>query len=353
MAQGTDNSGAPRLRLGQFAAYIAVACSIVAIFVLTWELRSVVLLAFGGIILAAIIRALARPLMSRLGMRDLWAVLTVLLLLLVLGVGVFWLFGQQVTSEMEGLGERLPVAIETVRTWLEGNAAGRFVIGRASGLADDTQWLDGARQFAAISVATIGQGLLMLFVGIYLAANPKMYLDGLVRLFPMCQRAKLQNALRDSGEGLRKWLLGQLVSMVSVGLLTGLGLWMVGAPLPLALGLMAGLLEFIPVVGPILAIGPGVLVALTEGPQVALYATIVYVVVQQLEGNVIMPLAQRWAVELPPAYGLLSLLAFGLLFGFLGVFFGSPLAVVVMCLVQSLYIEQGLEKSPPRGRKPG
>ncbi len=103
----------------------------------------------------------------------------------------------------------------------------------------------------------------MLFVGIYLAANPKMYLDGLVRLFPMCQRAKLQNALRDSGEGLRKWLLGQLVSMVSVGLLTGLGLWMVGAPLPLALGLMAGLLEFIPVVGPILAIGPGVLVALT------------------------------------------------------------------------------------------
>ncbi len=126
MAQGTDNSGAPRLRLGQFAAYIAVACSIVAIFVLTWELRSVVLLAFGGIILAAIIRALARPLMSRLGMRDLWAVLTVLLLLLVLGVGVFWLFGQQVTSEMEGLGERLPVAIETVRTWLEGNAAGRF-----------------------------------------------------------------------------------------------------------------------------------------------------------------------------------------------------------------------------------
>src|SRR5690606_15868637 len=97
--------------------------------------------------------------------------------------------------------------------------------------------------------------------------------------------------------------------------------------------------------GPLIAIVPGVLVAFTEGPQIALYAAIVYVIVQQLEGNVIMPIAQRWAVELPPAYGLISLVAFGLLFGFLGIFFGSPLAVVVMCLVQTLYVEHGLEKN--------
>jgi predicted PurR-regulated permease PerM len=113
---------------------------------------------------------------------------------------------------------------------------------------------------------------------------------------------------------------------------------------------MAGLLEFIPVVGPFIALVPVVLVAFTEGPQIALYALIVFLAVQQIEGNVIMPLAQRWAVELPPALGLISLVAFGLLFGILGIFFGSPLAVVVMCIVQALYIKRGLEKQhPPTG----
>jgi predicted PurR-regulated permease PerM len=185
---------------------------------------------------------------------------------------------------------------------------------------------------------------LMLFTGIYLAVNPSLYLDGFVRLWPLRHRDKMHDALLGSGEALRKWLLGQLVSMGSVGVLTGVGLWIVGAPLPLAMGLMAGLLEFIPVIGPILAFVPGVLVALTEGSQVALYAAIVLVVVQQLEGSVIMPFAQKWAVELPPAYGLIAVVAFGLMFGFLGIFFGSPLAVVVMCLVQFLYLKKGVEK---------
>jgi predicted PurR-regulated permease PerM len=112
---------------------------------------------------------------------------------------------------------------------------------------------------------------------------------------------------------------------------------------------MAGLLEFIPAIGPVLAFVPGVLVALTEGPQIALYAAIVFIVVQQLEGSVIMPLAQRWAVELPPAYGLVAVLSFSLLFGFLGVLFGSPLAVVAMCLVQNLYVKNSLEKNATFG----
>jgi predicted PurR-regulated permease PerM len=189
----------------------------------------------------------------------------------------------------------------------------------------------------------------MLFTGIYLAASPRLYVKGFVRLFPVRQQEKLHDALIGSGEALRKWLVGQSVSMVSVGVLTSLGLWAVGAPLPLAVGIMAGLLEFIPVIGPVLAFIPGVLVALTEGPQVALSAALVLLVVQQLEGSVIMPFAQRWAVELPPAYGLMAVVAFGLMFGFLGIMFGSPLAVVLMYLVQRLYLYGGRNgKAPAR-----
>jgi predicted PurR-regulated permease PerM len=351
--KAADDSAEPRLSLGRCAAYTAVACAIVAVFLLCWVLRDVVLLAFGAVILAVIIRSLARPLISRAGMRERWAILIVVLLLIVGTVGVSWLFGHQVTSQLRGLSERLPRAVEEVRTRLEENAAGKFVIEKLSGAGEDTEWLGQAQTVFAVSVATIGHALLMLFAGIYLASNPTLYRRGLVSLFPVRHRPKIDGALLESGAALRKWLLGQVVSMVTVGTLTGVGLWVVGAPLPLALGIMAGLLEFIPVVGPIIAIVPGVLVAFTEGPQIALYATIVYVVVQQLEGNVIMPIAQRWAVELPPAYGLISLVAFGLLFGFLGIFFGSPLAVVIMCLVQTLYIGNALEKGGTRKKPSG
>ncbi len=339
--------------LGRFAAYTAVGAAIVALFLLSWVLRDVALLAFGAVIVAVIIRALARPLIARVGLRERWAILIIVVGLFVVTVGMSWLFGHQATAQLRGLGERLPRAVESVHAWLQSHAAGQFAIEQLSGLGENTEWLQGARAFFAISVTTVGHALLMLFAGIYLATNPALYVRGFVSLFPVRHRPKINGALTESGTALRKWLLGQIVSMVTVGTLTGLGLWAVGAPLPLALGIMAGLLEFIPVIGPIIAIVPGVLVAFTEGPQIALYATIVYFVVQQLEGNVIMPIAQRWAVELPPAYGLLSLVAFGLLFGFLGIFFGSPLAVVIMCLVQTLYIKHGLEQPRPRTKPDG
>jgi predicted PurR-regulated permease PerM len=339
-----------RLPLGRVAAYSAVACGIVAIFLLCWLLRDVLLLAFGAILVAVIIRACARPLITRAGFREKWAVATVVIVLLAATAGLSWLFGQQVAAQLEGVGERIPRAIESVRAWMEGNPAGRFVLERASELAGEGDWLENVQTFATVGFAGIAHAFLMLFAGIYIATNPALYLRGLVRLFPNQQRAKVEDALLKSGGALSKWLLGQVVSMISVGTLTGLGLWVVGAPLPLALGVMAGLLEFIPVVGPFIALVPGVLVAFTEGPQIALYALIVFLAVQQIEGNVIMPLAQRWAVELPPALGLISLVAFGLLFGILGIFFGSPLAVVVMCIVQALYIKRGLEKQhPPTG----
>jgi predicted PurR-regulated permease PerM len=349
--KATDSSAARRgnaFPLSRFAAYVAVACGIVAVFLLSWKLRDVVLMAFGAIIVAVIIRSLARPLIARTGIKERWAIAIVVVLLAVLLLGASWLFGQQITAQLRGVSERLPQAIKQVQTWLETSPAGGFVVEKIEDLMEGEGWLERFQTLFTISVATIAHALLMLFAGIYLASNPRLYRDGFVRLFPTRYRPRLQGALGESGEALRKWLIGQIVSMVSVGTLTGLGLWAVGAPLPLALGIVAGLLEFVPVVGPVIAIVPGVLVAITEGPQVALYAAIVYVIVQQLEGNVIMPIAQRWAVELPPAYGLISLVAFGLLFGFLGIFFGSPLAVVVMCLVQTLYVEEGLEKRPKR-----
>jgi len=132
-----------------------------------------------------------------------------------------------------------------------------------------------------------------------------------------------------------------------VGTMTGVGLALIGVPLSLSLGLVAGLLEFIPVVGPILAAVPGVLLAFSAGPQSAAYAVLLYISVQQIESNILTPLVQRWAVELPPVVALLSIVAAGLVFGVMGVIFATPMAVVVMALVRHLYVEDTLEKNRP------
>jgi predicted PurR-regulated permease PerM len=132
--------------------------------------------------------------------------------------------------------------------------------------------------------------------------------------------------------------VGQLGAMATVGLLIGVGLALLGAPLALPLGILSALLEFVPVVGPITALVIGVLVAFSQGPDMALYVGLLYAAVLFVEGNIIIPLAQKWAVSLPPALGLLGIVVFGVVFGLPGVLFAMPLLVVTVALVEKLYL---------------
>jgi len=196
---------------------------------------------------------------------------------------------------------------------------------------------------AGLTAGLIGHAVVIFFVGLYLAFDPDVYVRGVVRLFPINRRAEIKSALIASGDALRKWLIGQLGSMTVVGVLTGVGLAIAGVPLSLALGLVAGLLDFIPVIGPVVAIIPGIVLALSVDVHTAGWAAAVYIAVQQLENHVIVPLAQRWSVNLPPAVSVLSILTLGLLFGVPGVLFGMPLTVVLMVLIKRLYVEGALE----------
>jgi predicted PurR-regulated permease PerM len=341
----------PSPPLGRFTGYTAAALGLVALFALAWILRKVLLLAFGAVVIAAIIRAFARPAIRRYPKHEKLGILgAVLVLLLVLG-GIGWLFGSQISEQMRGLGERLPQAAASVRSWAEQNAVGRFVLekmqtaGAEGGEAGGSGgMMAGLKQAVTITLNSVGHALLMLAAGIYFAFDPRLYVNGLTRLFAPAHRDKIREALQTCGDTLQDWLLGQLISMVTIGTLTAAGLALVGCPVPLALGLLAGLLVFVPVVGFLVAFVPTVLMALSESPQVAVAAVIVFIVVQQLEEQVVLPLAQKWATALPPALGLLALAATGVLFGLPGLIFGAPLAVVTMCLVRKLYLENGIEK---------
>ncbi len=214
--------------------------------------------------------------------------------------------------------------------------------------ADDLPWF-GIAGLAGQLVRGIGTLGLILLLGVYLAFDIYMYRNGLVRLFPLARREQVSGALDAAGHALTRWLLGQLVTMLAVGTAVAVGLAMLGMPLALALGLIAGLMNFVPFIGPIASGLLAVFLAFVEGPQQALYVALLFLAVQQLEGNGLVPLVQRWAVQMPPVLAALSVLVFGALFGVFGVVFGTPLMVVTMVLVQRRYVEQTLEsKGPPR-----
>lgn len=217
---------------------------------------------------------------------------------------------------------------------------------RPSGIADwlpDPSGLFGqVRAAFATTFGVIGNMGVILVVGVFLAAQPQLYRDGAVRLVSIESRPRFAQVLDEIGIVLRFWLIGQFVTMGIIGLVVYAALAAVGMPGAILLGLTAGVLNFIPVLGPILAGIPIVLVAMSQDWWVVGYALGVYCVVQFLEGNILTPLIQRRAVSLPPALIMASLVIMGLLFGFVGIMLATPFAAVLMVLVKRLYIEDVL-----------
>ena len=340
-----------RTRSFGFIGRVLIVLGLASLVFLLWQLRSMLLLIFGAILVCVIIRALARRILRYLPVPDGVAVaISVLSITAALGLGG-WLFGEQISAEVEEVAQNLPdawTALEQrlVQVGLDGELQQAVASIRDSAGAV----LANAGRFVLAIGGGITDAIVVIVGGVYLAAQPGMYRRGTIRLFPPRRRDVAADALDKSGKALRLWLKGQLISMTVVGVLTGLGLWLLGVPGALALGLIAALLEFIPLIGPIAAAVPGVLLALAVDPMLAVWTALLYLVIQHVEGNVLQPLVQQYAVHLPPVVLLFSLIGFGLLFGALGVLLAAPLTVVTYVLVQRLYVEEALEREEPRAR---
>ena len=177
---------------------------------------------------------------------------------------------------------------------------------------------------------------------LYFAISPDLYLKGFVSLFPVPQRQRVREVMDDIANALRLWLLGQLVDMVTVGVLSTVGLLLIGVPVPYALGILAGLLTFVPYFGAVVAAVPAAMVALSVSVSAALWTLGVFTLCHVVEGYIIAPLVQRRLVELPPALTVLSMTISGTLFGALGVVLGTPLAAAGLIAVRELYVHDVL-----------
>lgn len=313
---------------------------IVALAYLLWQLSDLLLLVFGAVVVAAILRALADAIGRVTGLSERWSLVAATLACIALLGLAGWLFGAQVRAQVDYLVQTLPAAWRAFQEYIGDTDLGQRLVEAAAGWAPSTSGMvRNVGNVAAITLASFGKLLLVLVGGIYLAAQPRIYRRGLLEMVPPASRDTARDALGAVDTGLRRWLIANLAAMVAVGVLTGFGLWAIGLPSALTLGLLAGIAEFVPILGPILAAIPALLIALTLGTETLLWTLALYVVIQQLESNVIMPMVTRRAVSIPPALALFSVVALGILFGPVGLLFGAPLAVVLFVLVRELYVK--------------
>jgi len=345
----------PASALRPYIARVVIALALTAFVVLLWQLSGLLLLIFGAVVVAALLRAIVGQVIRVARVPEGVALGVTIMMLLVGFALLMWLFGSQLAAQVAILRETLPAAWEHFQAWLSNSPLGPTVHELTQRTQSSVSGL--ATRAGALAMSATG-GIANLFLvlvgGIYLAAQPQLYRNGLLKLLPAHARPAVDDALDASGYALKAWLGGQLVAMAVVGLLTGLGLWALGVPVALGLGLITALLDFVPIVGPILAAVPAVLLGFTVSPEIALATLGLFVVVQQIEGHVLQPLIQQRAVDLPPALLLFSLFGIGALLGPPGVLLAAPLTVVLYVLVKRLYVVGALDtETPIPGREDG
>lgn len=324
----------PRERL---VATVRTTVIIGAIALVVWTLSDVVLLIFLAVLIAAMLRGLADWLTTRTGLPT-WAALTVVSLALVLLIGgLAWWVGPHFISEGQQLWKQVSGELQSLRQKY-GNILGNAMPSKngEAGLGHS------AATVATSTLGFLGDLLVVVATALYFAIAPRFYQDGVVRLFPMDYRPRAHEVLTEIGHTLQWWLLGQAVDMAVVGVLTGIGLFLLGVPLALALAVIAGLFTFVPYFGPIVSAIPAILVAATMSWSTVFWVAAIYLACHGIEGYIVAPYVQRRTVELPPAVTILSMAVLGALFGALGLVVATPLVAVVLVIVREVYVRDVL-----------
>jgi len=302
----------------------------------------VLLLVFGGILLAVFLSSLSDLLEQKTPLPYGWALIVVIVFILISIFTIERLVGQRILNQIFLLVEQIPDAIESIRTEMMESQLGKRILATAPKM--DQIWplgpeiLGGITGFFSSILGIFFNGLFILFVGIYAAINPSLYIQNAVKLLPVSKRDRAFEVFSALGNALHWWMFGRIASMCIVGILTAAGLWIAGVPLALALGFIAALFSFVPILGPLVSAVPAVIVALAVKPIMAVYVVIVYSLVQLFETYFITPLIQQRTVSLPPVLLLVFQIILGGLFGVMGVLFATPLIVAIIVLIQMLYI---------------
>jgi predicted PurR-regulated permease PerM len=343
------NRGRDALFIKRVLVTVGIVLLALALALLLWWGIRVLLVGFAGVLFAVLLRSIALGISKLTRLPVGWSLAVTCLLLVGLFVGLWLLLAPDVIEQTNQLVDRLPKALDKLKERINHTWIGRHLTKLAERLnpmngaaAPATQAAAKAGSLLATAVNAVVGVLVVLFTGVFLAAQPRLYIDGLSQLFPPATRPRVCQVMDRAGYALRWWLIAQIVDMFIIGLLTWLALWWIGVPLALTLGVLAALFNFIPNFGPLISYVPAVLLAMVESPEKAIWVTVIYIVLQSIEGYILLPLLQREAVDTPPALLILSQVLMTMLVGALGLFLAAPLLAVAMVVVKMLYVHDVL-----------
>lgn len=384
---------APAWRSLDILRATALVIGFILALVLLWVSRQIVLVTFLGVLFGLAVGA-ATDRLERLRIPRGVGAAAVLFSFVGVLYGVGALIAPTLAEQAGLLRERVPEAVDRIERWVnERPGLARFIIGgrdvaslpagssetgRANAPATSgdsatqeqrveadsaaaakaiptlrervTEQLSGVARYLfpfLSSTITVFAGIfLILVLAIYVGASPTLYHNGLMKLFPRESRERAGEVLTRLANVLRQWLVTQLVAMVAIGTVTTLVLMALDVKSAVALGVIAGFLEFIPTVGPILSAVPAVAMAFLDSPEKALSVAVAYLVIQQLEGNVLIPILMKEGMDLPPALTIVAQAIMALLFGFLGLLVAVPVLAAIVVPIKMLYVEDVLGEEP-------
>jgi predicted PurR-regulated permease PerM len=347
----TEGPSANRRDWTGFVRRVWVTVLIVALLgggiLVLWLAYEVALIFLASVLLAILLRTLSTWVHRGTHLGHGWSLGVVILGLLSLSGLLGWLLAAPISQEVGRLSQELPKALSQLQQTLQNYTWGRAIVARwhqPSGLLSQAgELLSKASGLFSVTFKGVIYGWVVLFCGFYLATQPEYYVEGFLKLVPAPRRPRGRVILYRIGTGLRHWLFGQILAMTIIGFLTWLGLHLLGIPLSAALGVLAGILDFVPVVGPWVAGVISCVLALLRSPMHAVYVAGLFVALHLLEGHVVIPQVQKQAARLPPVLTVLAMLLFDMLFGIMGLFLATPLLALILISTKALYVEDVLE----------
>ncbi|HET6513042.1 MAG TPA: AI-2E family transporter [Candidatus Kapabacteria bacterium] len=313
---------------------------------LLWYGVNILLLAFAGILLAIFLCGLAAYVANWTGLKHGMSLLITALALIGILIGAGYALAPGIAEQSNELAEQLPKSIDNLRQYIGKYEWGKQLlesipkvgemVGNPMGLLPKVSGV------LSSTAAAIMNFLIVIAIGIYFAIEPGLYRRGFIKLLPLADRRRAHEVIDATGNTLWWWIIGVLISMGTIGILTTIGLWILGIPLAPTLGLLTGILAFIPNFGPIISAIPPMLLGLMISPMDAVYVLLLYILVQAIESNIVTPQVQKRTVSMPPVIGMVGQLLFGVFFGFLGLLLATPLVAAILVIVKMLYVEDVL-----------
>jgi predicted PurR-regulated permease PerM len=304
------------------------------------KIFSVLLLVLAGVLIAAYFLGLAGLIERKLKLSRGLSLVISIVGTIIFAVLLFWLIGAKVESQVNALSEKLPSTIQHAEESLNKTSLGRKIVQNITSEESRKKAETVAKTSFQSTFGVLGDIYVVLFLGIFFTAGADLYKKGIITLVPKGGQRKAREVLAALSTAITKWLKGMVFAMFIVFILTAIGLAIIGVPMWLALAVIAGLLNFIPNFGPLIAMVPAVLVAFTQSPTTAAIVAGLYIVVQVLESNLITPKIQQRLVDIPPALIIIAQLVMGVLIGGWGLVLATPLMLIFLVLVKQLYVKE-------------